>query len=155
MLFAEKPSVVIHSYFSPPMAVLLVPSFLLCLILGRKLLFFPPAPVIHCWFGTGAPDLSGCTVNSIHRSGKKCGEEIYSSWLTSTVGSFFCSVRCCVENCLAPGGEGRVSSESCTRSSGLCYGTQKVNPSGDGVETPNSSSTSTERIIRNYFFNTS
>lgn len=42
-----------------------------------------------------------------------------------------------------------------SRSSALCYGTQKVNPSGDGAETPNSSSISTERIIRDYFFDKS
>lgn len=153
--------VIIHLYFNPPMAVLLVPGFLPCLILGRKLIFLPPAPVTHCSFGTGAPDLSGCTVNSINCSGKKSGEEIYSSRLTSTVGSFFCSAHCFVDNCLTLGGEGRVSSEStveaCTAwgPQGSVCGTQKVNPSGDSAETPNSSSISTERIICNYFFDKS
>lgn len=111
-VIAEKPSVTIHLYLNPPMAVLLVPRFFPCLILGRELILFPPASVIDCCFGTGAPDLSGCTVNSRDCSGKKSGEEIYSSWLTSTVGSFFCSARCFVDNCLTPDGEGRVSNES-------------------------------------------
>lgn len=79
-------------------ALITVPRFVHCLILGRKLIFFPSAPVIHWCFGRGAPDLSGCTVNSISSSGKKSGEEIYKSWLTSTVGSVFCCAHCLVDN---------------------------------------------------------
>lgn len=101
-VITEKTSVIIHLYFSLHVAVLFVSGFLPCLILERRLIFFPSSTVLHCCFGTGAPDIFGCSVNSMNCSGNKFGEEIYSSWLTSTVGSFLCFTFCFVDNCLTP-----------------------------------------------------
>lgn len=69
---------------------------------GKKTHFLSSFSCYPLLFWAGAPDIFGHSVDSMNCSGKKFGEEIYSSWLTSTVGSFFCSTCCFVDNCLTP-----------------------------------------------------
>lgn len=67
---------------------------------GKKTHFLSSSYRYPLLFWHRCPRYFWCSVNSMNCSGKKFGEGIYSSWLTSTVGSFFCFILCFVGSCL-------------------------------------------------------
>lgn len=155
---AEKPSVTIHLYLNPPMAVLLVPRFFSLSHFGKgahslssrfcyPLLFWHRCPRSFWVYSKQ----HGLFRQEIWRGNLQFMADLYC-WLIFLL----CTLLCW--QLPHPGWwrQGQqwkhCRSAHSLRSSALCCGTQKVNPSGDGAETPNSSSISTERIIRDYFF---
>lgn len=96
---------------------------------------FPLPSVIRCCYGSGTSGYFLVDSQQQNCSDSKFGEEIYSSRLTSAVGSL-CSAHCFVDSLLSPAGEGRITVKAAgslhsPRSSGVLFFKPHQPPSPD------------------------